>query len=463
VLVSFSDRNTVNFKVKTLGPAILAGQATPSKVSNNARMPVLITAQVVHYAGQDHIASVKIDLSETGGSAAQELKDDGTGGDKVAGDGIYSYSTVIQPSVALGPKGLLVVATDKAALLAKSIIGLEVMSEISGTEPGEYQIVIDHPGQKITLKYSATEAGFLLQIFKPKAASPIELTLIPAVQTIEFENAEVGTWKYKVIKQSTLPSTRSQSASLQALNSASGQYMLATTTAGTGIVFGSVTEIETGNPVNNASISTTVGASAVSQEGYYLLLGPAGVFTLTVSDAVHQPASKSVNLITGSSVEADILLQLKSSGGGSMGTCPIEAAFAAHEGPLNLLRSFRDTFLSRSSLGMACIAGYYQFAPEVTAMLERSPALKEKIRTTVVALLPAIRKWSGNEACALNASQLAGVRECLAIIKEGGSASLQHEIDMLVSYLDNGQIFKSLQSCNRPSGNSVHAKGKLFY
>jgi len=279
VTLKRDDKSNINFTAQSSGPAIIQSQALPSKVANNGTASVLLTAQVVHYAGQDSIASVQADLSELGGSADQEMDDAGASGDEVAGDGIYSRAAVITPDSPVGPVAINITATDTAGLSARTVITFQIINEIVGIEPGEYAVVIAAPGQKLTIRYSlygisartfpeplaeesaGPEPGFALQVFMPDGTSPVfEDTITSEARKKEFADAAVGTWVYKVV----LTGGTGRTAAGTVLSRASAQYSLTTTTAGTGIVFGSVTEVETGEPVTNAGISTSVGGYATS-------------------------------------------------------------------------------------------------------------------------------------------------------------------------------------------------------
>jgi hypothetical protein len=70
---------------------------TPLEGFNDGLLPVLITARVTHPDGIQNVASVSTNLSELGGKTEQALYDDGTHGDPIAGDGLYSYEIMLGP------------------------------------------------------------------------------------------------------------------------------------------------------------------------------------------------------------------------------------------------------------------------------------------------------------------------------------------------------------------------------
>jgi hypothetical protein len=69
--------------------------------------------------------AVTADLSSIGGSATQTLFDDGTNGDQVIGDGIYSFDATVAPATTTGTKTFQISATD-ALLGGGTTVGLEV-------------------------------------------------------------------------------------------------------------------------------------------------------------------------------------------------------------------------------------------------------------------------------------------------------------------------------------------------
>jgi hypothetical protein len=117
-----------------LWPKVIDAKAEPDTVDEGVATLVLLTAFVLDH--DDNVSSVTIDLTEIGGSASQTMYDDGvTGGDLVAGDGIYSYN----PTVTLtpGPKTLPVTASDPAE---------DGSNEILLTVGTQGIITIDNPG-----------------------------------------------------------------------------------------------------------------------------------------------------------------------------------------------------------------------------------------------------------------------------------------------------------------------------
>lgn len=460
VRLGFTDIDAVDFKATISGAVIAEAQATPTQIQNNAATPILLTVEVLHALGISHIASVKVDLTEIGGSASQDMRDDGANGDAAAGDGIYSLSTVVPANISIKFTGLLVTVTDTENKVVHGAIMLEVFNEVedTGDRIQEYEMLYqpvvlcdpgpcDTGGNYFTIQYqydgsSVTERlrtalrsngeavqQLVLQVFSPSNTTTVpdyERPIQQLTQKLRVSNAEPGIWRYKVINQGL----------------GDVQYSLTTTAAGTGVISGSVTEVETGTPVDQVIISTTGGGYTQSQNGYYLMLSPAGVFTLTASDPLHAPASLSVNLTSGSAVEANILLLPK--GSTDPGICPVEELFQGSDDVLQLARQFRDAVLPMTGYGTSSIAKYYRFAPEITACIGNDAALRDDIAAAMLGLLPVMEKMLKREPAFLNEQQLFSITQCLEHMQQHAGPALGHEIEQVLQDIGSGAFFNNL-------------------
>jgi hypothetical protein len=93
-------------------PIIIDMWADPDPITADGSSYILFSAEIDDPDGIGDIVSVEIDLSEVGGDASQELYDDGTNGDDVPGDGIYSFETTIPALVPAGNYQLSISAFD---------------------------------------------------------------------------------------------------------------------------------------------------------------------------------------------------------------------------------------------------------------------------------------------------------------------------------------------------------------
>ena len=448
VKLSFGDAGNINFTATLTGAEIVSAQAIPAKIPNNAQTSILYTAKVVHPLGAGHIASVTIDLLSIGGSLHQPLYDDGTHGDAHAGDGIYSYETVIDPSASIQFTGLRLRVMDTESKVSESVIAVEVYNEISGTTEGTQDYMLSYqPNIQCTSDFCGSglfiqfqqEGGasqllsgsrcsvlqeplLVLQIFSPSNTGIIpdyEKPFLETVQKIRIYNAQTGTWRYRIVNQSTIPT----------------QYNITTTSAGTGIIFGTVTDAQTGLPVEQAMVTTSLGTSTRTQNGYYVLMSPAGVMTLYESDSAHAPSSRSVNLTAGGSVEANFLLLPK--GSGTSGSCPVETAMGNDSVTLERLRSFRDRILPNINYPNA-IATYYRFAPEITLLMADDSKLQADITEAVRSLIPVVDTMLAGGYCELTSHQTSVILRVLEYLRMKASPELIKEIDHIKHKLKSG-------------------------
>ena len=115
--------------------AVTATTATPS--SGGVTDPATFTATVVPATGPSSTGlAVTADLSNLGLSSMQPMFDDGTHGDKTAGDHIYSVATVSTAGI-IGPEpGLIVTATDNQGNAARNLIPYTITAgQIALTSP----------------------------------------------------------------------------------------------------------------------------------------------------------------------------------------------------------------------------------------------------------------------------------------------------------------------------------------
>jgi hypothetical protein len=110
-------------------PEILNAKVSSVTVFNNGIDRVLFTVNVVDKNGLEDIDEVRIDLSEIGGSSRQRMYDDGTKGDKIAGDGIFSCEAVIVEGIEPGEKMLRITVEDKSGEESTYDVLLLVLSE----------------------------------------------------------------------------------------------------------------------------------------------------------------------------------------------------------------------------------------------------------------------------------------------------------------------------------------------
>ncbi len=103
-----------------LVPSIGFIRAVPLRVPPDGRTVLEISAAVEDPKGLPNISGVRADLSSIGKLSNTMLVDNGLWGDKVAGDGIYTLQTNVDPNINMGDKEIPVAAANKEGWVALS-------------------------------------------------------------------------------------------------------------------------------------------------------------------------------------------------------------------------------------------------------------------------------------------------------------------------------------------------------
>jgi hypothetical protein len=116
------------------------------------------------------------------------------------------------------------------------------------------------------------------------------------------------------------------------------------------------------------------------------------------------------------------------------------------QGGLTLLRKFRDTVLARSVAGKRYVQLYYQYSPELRAMIMAQENLRHEVRETIFVSLPLIAGFVTSTPVKISSTQKIKIKQCLELLRARADASLAHEIDGFRALLEKDQgLFKSLQ------------------
>ncbi|HIC68474.1 MAG TPA: hypothetical protein EYO90_02970, partial [Candidatus Latescibacteria bacterium] len=116
-LVFVSDLEYGLFILEFQRPAYLVREfgVQPPQFHLGVETDVILTARVQAAAGGGGPVAVTADLRSLGGSAAEPLRDDGQGGDEVAGDGIFTALLRLVPEGLTGERDLTITAQDSDA------------------------------------------------------------------------------------------------------------------------------------------------------------------------------------------------------------------------------------------------------------------------------------------------------------------------------------------------------------
>ena len=112
-------------KVK-LTPTITYVKAIPKRMPPDGNTVLEIFASVYDPGGPENIAGVRADLSPIGRLANTKMIDEGSYGDRVADDGVFTVQTNVAPKTTLGPKEIPVSVANNRGWLARAKTTLDV-------------------------------------------------------------------------------------------------------------------------------------------------------------------------------------------------------------------------------------------------------------------------------------------------------------------------------------------------
>ncbi|HVL48939.1 MAG TPA: choice-of-anchor X domain-containing protein [Candidatus Thermoplasmatota archaeon] len=95
---------------------------------------ILVEADVSHEAGRKNVRHVYVDLTSMKGPAWAALRDDGAGGDRLAGDGVWGALVLVPRDVSGGSKTLDATAIDFDGRRATASVVVELVRRLEATE-----------------------------------------------------------------------------------------------------------------------------------------------------------------------------------------------------------------------------------------------------------------------------------------------------------------------------------------
>ncbi|MEI6125671.1 MAG: hypothetical protein WCQ99_03870 [Pseudomonadota bacterium] len=210
----------------------------------------------------------------------------------------------------------------------------------------------------------------------------------------------------------------------------SGLY--AATTAGAGILTGSITSQKTGLPIDGALVSTAYGSHSLSVDGWYLLLLPEGIHSLQVqSPGYIQASASSAAVAAGESREQNFTLAPVGQDNGTLCLASLLLDGTPHHSRLGLLRAFRDRVLAKTPLGKRLASFYYTHGKEIGLIAQHNPRLQQRCLKLLTAAIPAVEKsLAGTQQNP--GSELFNEASCLLYdIEQSASQNLRNEINRI--------------------------------
>ena len=160
--------------------------------------------------------------------------------------------------------------------------------------------------------------------------------------------------------------------------------------AGTGVISGMITDADTGVVIDEALIKTSGSISDISSNGFYLMLHPAGFFTVSVTATGYPTKVVSCTVTSGEALTQDFALGI--GGSDNVSSCLAESLYGKHAETSRLLRSYRDRVLAKTVAGRAVIDIYNALSPRIAPQVESSPRLRGALRESLDSLLPFIQR-----------------------------------------------------------------------
>ena len=310
VTLSAGMTNDLSSALTPKSPEIVSTGANPDEVYNDGATTTLLTAKVTHPDGSGDISSVVVDLAQIGGSASQEMYDDGTHGDAVSGDGTYSYQTTVATATPVQQFSLNVTASDLYGFKAYGNINLKVIKKIVATAQPEQvdthtitnslsnqTLVVSFKLDSLTTsKYGGfqgeSECYVELTVYRPDGTVYGVYNVTESID-ISIPKAEAGDWEFKTVNKCTVSVT----------------YEIETKGSGTGMLVGRVTNAYTGLGIVGVTVTCNTGGSTVTlDDGYFSGVAVAGTDAAVTSTATgyHTDVQVDIAIMAGAATSLTI-------------------------------------------------------------------------------------------------------------------------------------------------------------
>jgi hypothetical protein len=260
-----------------LSPRAPIVSVTPLEGFNDSLLPAVITAQVTHPDGIQNVTSVSANLSGVGGKTDQTLYDDGTHGDSMAGDGIYSYGIMLGPQIRARKYPVPILVMDTRGFRGFAALSLDVIEKavfaIAPAASDLHHFINDIAEQTLAISAKVisirplAESGgsdegacVILTVYDPHGELYGSYPVNGSID-IAIPDAESGEWTFETVNQCDT-----------AVN-----CQIETKGAGTGMITGRVVDGFTGMGLRGAHVaSNTGGATQSLEQGYFASVAVAG-------------------------------------------------------------------------------------------------------------------------------------------------------------------------------------------
>jgi len=204
----------------------------------------------------------------------------------------------------------------------------------------------------------------------------------------------------------------------------------------TGVITGIVTDSGTGIHIDEAIVTSDIGGAAITMAGYYVMITPAGICTVTASMNGYQPASRS-NIVVedGGETTADFSLERMTGN-----TCPAALALNNDESRLSILRDFRDKVLNRKLPSLRASELYYKHSLELASIFRRDAKSREETAHLLRELMPEIQSVIEGGTMTVTKNQLDNILTLMRRVASQAHPDLKEALDELIWELGSGQF-----------------------
>ncbi|MDX6611817.1 MAG: hypothetical protein QOD75_1003, partial [Blastocatellia bacterium] len=159
------------------------GTSNPTSVDPGQGVLLMVTVTTATSPPSTGV-SVSGDLSTMGGSASQQFYDDGTHGDTVAGNNVYSFLATVDPVTPTGVKNIPVTVTDAQARIAFAGIAVSVASPTCGAERWSIKVGTDAEANQVNLNSATPVTVADMRGWAAPSPSPPPTRVAPYEKTV---------------------------------------------------------------------------------------------------------------------------------------------------------------------------------------------------------------------------------------------------------------------------------------
>jgi len=309
-----ADKDVTAHFVRAQTIALSDAMASPEKIPADGITATILT---VHVTYEGDPPSVSVDLSPLGRSSSQPMYDDGTNGDVMAGDDVYSVETTAARSTPIAMKALLVHAADscnKVSTVIKFFVTSLIRDTVQPQGINSHRVSNTIAGQTLNIFHQLVQPSghqimqngeTTITVQNPNGQVVATEIMSTTENSIAVSNAAEGSWTYQVSNVGNAP----LSSRMIIQQNTQASYQIETVTGGLGIIVGTVTNATTQANLTGIHLSTDTGGASITVDGNYVMVAVAGVFTVTaVSLGYERQSIDNVTLNSGATVTVDVAL-----------------------------------------------------------------------------------------------------------------------------------------------------------